>query len=166
VRPFGLSRWHYVLLLVPLGLLFTLVVLVLADRPGNEIMGWYWVDFRGPSFQRRLAFRMTEIALPSGHRWSAFTDVTPGGSLWKAGVRAGDVPIRVPVWAGNRWHLFPTWIGGSRGAQAAFYAFLGRSEGRGPVTFTVCSPDAIAPGPAGWNPPCQEREVTVSVPTP
>jgi hypothetical protein len=154
------ASWRqFLLVLVPVVCLFVLMVALAGDSYG-ELTAWYWGRVRGLRYERLMGFTTGTLNPPSG--WWGITTVAPGGAFWRAGLRVGDVPVRLPVrFSNGELRVVPVWYGSRNGVVSSFYSFLARSEGRGPVKFSVCSVDELY---SHGGPACPGREVTISVP--
>lgn len=162
MRLFVLSSRQLIIVLVTLAFTLPLCMFFFSVEPQWVVEAWYAENLGGTHFQREMGFKTGPLSrVGNGTPLWGITSVAPGGVFAAAGVRVGDVPRQASFRSqvDGRWQLHPLWYNGRYGAVSFFYYFLEANRGMGPVTFTVCSRDTISP-----DRPCQEREVSVSVP--
>ena len=162
MKPIVASWRQFVVLFVPSLCLLVLIVVLAGDSYEGELRGWYWAHVCAPRYEKALGFTMGDLATPDGGRWLwGVTSVATDGPFWQASLRVGDVPVRLPVrFSDGVVRVVDVWHFSKGGKVASFYSFLSRSEGRGPVKFSVCSLEEFYVHGSG----CPSREVTISVP--
>ncbi len=94
---------------------------------------WRMRRFEQPSLEAALGFKAGYITVPSaraaGQQTYAIISVSPDGSFWKAGIRAGDVPT-----------------GYKHGFELGFLQDLVEGRASGSVTLTFIPAEAAARG--------------------
>ncbi len=137
---------------------------ILVFAPPSLLSGLLAEHALGPRFWTLLGFETGVLsASGSGESSWGITRVVPGGAFDRAGIAAGDVPIRVTCcrdW-GVPMHLHPIWYHGRYGAMAEFYTFLRDHAGQGPVNLTVCQ---VSPDPCSDLCASTERTIQLEVP--
>jgi len=126
------SRQLYVFLV-----LLVLLPLVMALAFQDRLFQAYLVHFEGPELQKQFGFSASRTRIGTGSgavSYFAITGVQPDGRLYRAGFRAGDLPV-----------------GYEHGAESGFYEQLHWVRRGESALVKVVTAEDLARGEAAWR---------------